>query len=96
MLDHRRNQVLSRKALVGESELLVLRLLLPHQLAWLHSEHAEDGVDLLCRRRSFQILEDLGLDAMLPEQADRLLGLASAGVVPDGNSHREGPPHRQS
>ena len=65
------------------------------QLAWLHSEHAKKGVELLHGRGRLQVLHDLRLDTIFTEQADRLPGFTSMRVVPNGYSHGEVPPLRR-
>ena len=87
VLRHRRNQLSAVKGGIGQTELLVLFLLAPHEIAGLHVKSFENRVQLGCGRRILQVLDDLGLDAALAEQADRLPRLTSARVVPDDDGH---------
>ena len=96
VLDHGCDELGSGERLVLQAELLVLLLPRAHEIAGIHPEHFEKPAELVCRRGCLQVLENLGLDTVLAEQADRLPGFASAGVVPHSNHHFEVPPSRQS
>ena len=87
MLDHGPDEVISGKIGVRKSEILVLLLPLPDQVPRFHVQHLEDPVELICGRGVLEILNDLELDAVFTQQADRLPGFASLGVVPESEWH---------
>ena len=69
---HRRNELLSVEGGIRETEFLVLLLLAPHEIARFHAERVEHSIQFRRSRRVLQVLDDLGLDTALAQQADRL------------------------
>ena len=69
-------------AIVGHGDDHRVALVSKHESAVL-----DDLLQLGRRRRLFQVLYDLRFDTIFTQQADRLPGLASTGVVPDDDGH---------
>jgi hypothetical protein len=69
---HRGDQPFAAERLVRQTELGELLFLAAHEISGLHSQRLENPVELGGRRRVFQVVNDLGLDAVLSKQADRL------------------------
>ena len=93
MLDHRSDELIAGERVVLQPELFVLGLPLPNQFTRLQAEHAQHGIQLFRARWVLEVFPDLRLDAVFTQQADRLPGLASAGVMPNSNAHRATPRH---
>lgn len=71
MCHHRSNQLFAADPLIRQIELSVLFLFATHEIARLYAERGEHTFQFRRSRRVLQVLDDLGLDAALAEQADR-------------------------
>jgi len=96
VLDHRSNELIAGERFVLQTELPVFLFFSPHQFSRFHIEHPKNGVQSLCARRFLQVFQDIRLDAVFTQQADRLPGLASARVVPNDDAHGDLPPFEGS
>ena len=72
VLHHCRNQLFAGEVRICQTEFLILFFPAPNQIAGLHAEGLKHSVQLRRGRRILQVLDDLELDSVLAEQADRL------------------------